>query len=59
MEVGRAGRLQIVELFGETISFLWIIPGSFIIGIEISSVLYLLTDNTLKVIKHNKVYNIY
>ena len=55
MVVGRAGRLQIVELIGEIISILWNIPGSFIIGIEISSVLYLLTNNTLKVIKHSKV----
>ena len=29
------------ELFGETISFLWIIPGSFIVGVVISLVLSL------------------
>lgn len=54
MVVGRAGKLRIVELFGETISFFRIIPDSFIIGIEISSVLCLLTNNTLKVVKHRK-----
>ncbi|MCM4173510.1 hypothetical protein DHD32_18700 [Arenibacter sp. TNZ] len=33
------------ELFGETISFLWIIPGSFIVGVVISLVLSLWKKN--------------
>lgn len=54
MAVGRAGKLRTVELFGETISFFLITPGYFIIRIEISSVLYLLTNNILNVVKHIK-----
>lgn len=54
MAVGRAGKFQNVELSGETISFLWIIPSSFSVEIVISSVLCLLTNNTLKAEKHSK-----
>ncbi|WP_419212093.1 sodium:solute symporter family transporter [Maribacter sp. X9] len=39
------------ELFGFSISFLWIIPGSFIVGVLISLVLSLLTNDTSKMQK--------
>lgn len=42
------------EFFAETISFLWIIPGSFIVGVLISLVLSLFTNHTLKMQKKEK-----